>query len=301
MGFLIKGVKNHVLANKDEYCTADWGARQPDYPSHHGIDLISNAGGACSIIAIADGEVVYVQNGVTGFDDKVFTAGNYVKIKHSNGYYSRYLHMVNNSICVKVGQKVKAGDNLGVEGNTGYSFGAHLHFDVNDGTNYVDPLPYLLGEKSLGSNTTNNEPIKPTTNVTLHKGDKVTLKNAPLYGASTSTDKANTVNGNYYVYCDGIINNRVRITTSKNNTVCTGWVNVADCNISSTTATKKLAIGDKVTVKSGAKFSNGVVPASFVYKTIFDIQNISRDGKEALIGIDGKATGWMFIKDLVIV
>ncbi|MFQ9057285.1 MAG: M23 family metallopeptidase [[Eubacterium] siraeum] len=38
---------------------------------------------------------------------------------------------------------------LGTEGNTGYSYGTHLHFDVFDGTQYVDPLPYLLGEKSF--------------------------------------------------------------------------------------------------------------------------------------------------------
>lgn len=297
MAYLLTDVKNHVLASKQEYCTWDYGTREPDYADHHGIDLINNAGGACDVIAVADGEVVYVQNGVVGYDEKVFTAGNFVRIKHPNGYYTRYLHMVNNSICVKVGQKVKAGDKLGTEGNTGYSFGTHLHFDVNDGTNYVDPLPYLLGKKSLGSNTSNTEPIEPTTNVTLHKGDKVTLKNAPLYGASTSKNKANTISGTYYVYCDGIINNRVRITTSKNNTVCTGWVNVSDCNVPA----KKLAIGDNVTVKAGAKFSDGTVPFDFVYDTTFCVKNISRDGKEALIGLDGKSTGWMYITDLEIV
>lgn len=297
MAYLLTDVKNHVLASKQEYCTWDYGTREPDYADHHGIDLINNAGGACDVIAVADGEVVYVQNGVIGYDEKVFTAGNFVRIKHPNGYYTRYLHMVNNSICVKVGQKVKAGDKLGTEGNTGYSFGTHLHFDVNDGTNYVDPLPYLLGKKSLDSNTSNTEPIEPTTNVTLHKGDKVTLKNAPLYGASTSKNKANTISGTYYVYCDGIINNRVRITTSKNNTVCTGWVNVSDCNVPA----KKLAIGDNVTVKAGAKFSDGTVPFDFVYDTTFCVKNISRDGKEALIGLDGKSTGWMYITDLVIV
>lgn len=297
MAYLLTDVKNHVLASKQEYCTWDYGTREPDYADHHGIDLINNAGGACDVIAVADGEVVYVQNGVVGYDEKVFTAGNFVRIKHPNGYYTRYLHMVNNSICVKVGQKVKAGDKLGTEGNTGYSFGTHLHFDVNDGTNYVDPLPYLLGKKSLGSNTSNTEPIEPTTNVTLHKGDKVTLKNAPLYEASTSKNKANTISGTYYVYCDGIINNRVRITTSKNNTVCTGWVNVSDCNVPA----KKLAIGDNVTVKAGAKFSDGTVPFDFVYDTTFCVKNISRDGKEALIGLDGKSTGWMYITDLEIV
>ena len=297
MAYLLKNVKNHVLASKQEYCTWDYGTREPDYADHHGIDLINNAGGSCDVIAIADGEVVYVQDGVPGHDERVYTAGNFVRIRHENGMYSRYLHMVNGSIKVKIGQKVKAGTILGHEGETGYSFGVHLHFDVNDGKKYVDPLPYLLGEKSLGSNTPNSEPTKPTTNVELHKGDKVILKNAPLYGASSSRNKANTISGTYYVYCDGIINNRVRITTSKNNKACTGWVNVSDCNVSA----KKLAIGDNVTVKTGAKFSDGTVPFDFVYDTTFCVKNISRDGKEALIGLDGKSTGWMYITDLEIV
>ena len=157
--------------------------------------------------------------------------------------------------------------------------------------------------KSHGITDKHDEPSKPTQPETtqpttdLRCGDEVALKNAPLYGSSTSKNKANTISGTYWVHSDGIINGRIRITTPKGCTDCTGWVDVVDCNV----PTKKIAIGDKVTVKSGAKFSNGVVPAAFVYKTTFDIQNISRDGKEALIGIDGKATGWMFIKDLVIV
>lgn len=142
-------LKNHVLASKAEYCTADYGTREPAYSTHHGMDFINDAGHACDVIAVADGEVVYVQDGVPGYDDEVYTAGNFVRIKHESGVYSRYLHLVNGSVKVKVGQKVKAGTVLGTEGNTGYSMGTHLHFDINDGNGYVDPLPYLLGEKSF--------------------------------------------------------------------------------------------------------------------------------------------------------
>lgn len=236
MKYLIENVKNHILYNRDEYCTADWGARQPDYASHHGIDVISVTG-ICPAIAVADGEVVRVQDGVLGHDETVYTAGNFVRIKHPNGLYSRYLHLAPNSICVKLGQKVKAGDKLGVIGDTGYSFGTHLHFDVNDGTTYLDPLPYLLGEKSfyIGKQDEPEQPDTPEpTNPTadLRCGDEVTLKNAPLYGASTSKSKATTVSGTYWVHSDGVINGRIRITTPRGCTDCTGWVNVADCRVS---------------------------------------------------------------------
>ena len=58
--------------------------------------------------------------------------------------------------------------------------------------------------------------------------------------------------------------------------------------------------GDKVKVKSGAVFSNGVKPISAVYTTEFVIQRLSKDGTEACIGIDGQDTGWMFCKDLIL-
>ena len=57
--------------------------------------------------------------------------------------------------------------------------------------------------------------------------------------------------------------------------------------------------GDKVKVKSGAFFSNGIKPISAVYTAEFVIQRLSKDGTEACIGIDGQDTGWMFCKDLI--
>lgn len=58
--------------------------------------------------------------------------------------------------------------------------------------------------------------------------------------------------------------------------------------------------GDKVKVKSGAFFSNGIKPISAVYTAEFVIQRLSKDGTEACIGIAGQDTGWMFCKDLML-
>ena len=68
-------------------------------------------------------------------------AGNYVMIYHGNGLYTRYLHL--DSLNVSVGQQVTKGQKLGVMGNTGNSFGAHLHFDVMLNGSYVNPMPYF--------------------------------------------------------------------------------------------------------------------------------------------------------------
>lgn len=218
MNGLVKEIKNHVLKSGAEYCTADYGTREPEYSNHHGIDFVNANGGACEVIAIADGEVVYVQDGVRGYNE-VYSAGNFVKLRHENGYFSRYLHLAPDSIKVKIGDKVKAGQALGMEGGTGYCIPAeavHLHFDINNGRAYVDPLPYLIGEKTFGR-------VIPTTSV---------------------------------------------------------------------------KVGDKVRVKEGELFSNGVTPYPEVYQTVYEVMNISLNYNEALIGIDGAYTGWMYISSL---
>ena len=280
-------LKNHVLASKAEYCTADYGTREPSYSTHHGMDFINDAGHACDVIAVADGEVVYVQDGVPGYDDEVYTAGNFVRIKHESGVYSRYLHLVNGSIKVKVGQKVKAGAVLGTEGNTGYSMGTHLHFDINDGNDYVDPLPYLLGEKSF---------YKETTKITV--GDKVKVKSGAVFSDGTKPfdEVYSTVYDVQLISRDG---KEARIGIGEQ---WTGWMYISDLYLATSQAEEKVVkIGGKVTVNAGAVFSDGTEPYPFVYKTTFDVITMSKDGKEALIGIGTDVTGWMYTSTLTAV
>lgn len=67
--------------------------------------------------------------------------GQFVKIRHGNGYESAYGHM--SGIAVTTGQQVRKGEIIGFVGSTGYSTGPHLHFEVFvDGEN-IDPL-YML-------------------------------------------------------------------------------------------------------------------------------------------------------------
>ena len=78
--------------------------------------------------------------------------GNYVILKHPNGDYTVYGHMMKGVIVTK-GQTVKKGQILGYMGNTGYSNGQHLHFELRKGgyskINYaVDPLDYLAIENA---------------------------------------------------------------------------------------------------------------------------------------------------------
>ena len=280
-------LKYHVLESKSEYCTADYGTRELSYSTHHGMDFINDVGHSCNAIAVADGEVVTVQDFVDGFND-TYTAGNYVRIKHESGVYSRYLHLVKGSVKVKVGQKVKAGTVLGTEGNTGYSYGTHLHFDVFDGTQYVDPLPYLLGEKSFYK-------AKKPSSTAITVGSKVRVKAGTTFSDGTKpfTEVYNTV---YDVQLLSRNGKEARIGIGEQ---WTGWMYISDLYPAEQSAkVKTVKTGGKVKVNSGATFSDGTEPYPFVYTTVFDVITMSKDGKEALIGIGTDVTGWMYVKDL---
>lgn len=82
------------------------------------------------IVAAADG-VVRLARGdseIGGCDPAYAKFANYVVVTHGDGVETQYLHF--QSVTVKQGQKVKAGELLGYSGSTGWACGAHLHFKV---------------------------------------------------------------------------------------------------------------------------------------------------------------------------
>lgn len=104
---------------------------------HAGIDLVPGAG--ATIQAIADGTVRIATEsggayGVTVYVDHVID-GQVVT--------SHYAHMQHGSLAVRVGQKVKVGDTIGKVGNTGRSYGAHLHFEIIINGSTVNPLDWM--------------------------------------------------------------------------------------------------------------------------------------------------------------
>jgi murein DD-endopeptidase MepM/ murein hydrolase activator NlpD len=67
--------------------------------------------------------------------------GQCIIIDHGDGTETIYGH--SSKLLVKVGQKVNAGDVIGEVGNTGHSFGAHLHLEIHVDNTPRDPIPYL--------------------------------------------------------------------------------------------------------------------------------------------------------------
>ncbi|UVI30301.1 peptidoglycan DD-metalloendopeptidase family protein [Paenibacillus spongiae] len=96
---------------------------------HKGIDMV----GSSSILA--------ADNGVVEFAGDKNGLGRAVIINHKNGYKTVYGHM--SKLSVKSGQTVEKGDKIGVMGNTGHSFGTHLHFEIHKNGKVQNPIKYL--------------------------------------------------------------------------------------------------------------------------------------------------------------
>ncbi len=104
--------------------------------NHKGIDISGGHASGALIVAAESGTVVFAGRDNSGY-------GNYVIIRHSDGVQTLYGHCLDGSLMVKAGDNVSAGQAIGRVGNTGYSFGAHLHFEVRVNGTAVDPASYL--------------------------------------------------------------------------------------------------------------------------------------------------------------
>ncbi len=95
---------------------------------HDGMD-IAGCGYGSNIFAIESGTVVAASY---RYDN-----GQYVTIKHDNGYYAIYAHLCSGCMNVKVGDRVQRGQVIGGMGQTGYATGVHLHIGIWTGPPYA--------------------------------------------------------------------------------------------------------------------------------------------------------------------
>lgn len=124
---------------------------------HKGIDLVKPH--QSPVPSFTDGVVTHAKTGVGGSG-----LGSYgitvTVVEPGTGYLHVYAHL--DSATVKLGQKVKAGDILGTQGNTGASAGSHLHYEIRkkstpafgyeqNTTFVIDPAVYWKDEKYIGN------------------------------------------------------------------------------------------------------------------------------------------------------
>lgn len=108
--------------------TSRFGYRPAFKRVHKGLDIKVYTGD--TIVAAFDGKVRVVRYDEGGY-------GNYVVIRHNNGLETIYGHL--SKQLVKGDQEVKAGEPIGLGGNTGRSFGSHLHFETRLAGEAINP------------------------------------------------------------------------------------------------------------------------------------------------------------------
>lgn len=97
---------------------------------HYGVDIAADEGTA--ICAFADG-TVYATGEST-------TLGSYIMLEHAGGYITLYAHC---SRVTATGGSVKLGEKIAEVGQTGAATGPHLHFELHDGSLYLNPTYYV--------------------------------------------------------------------------------------------------------------------------------------------------------------
>lgn len=105
-------------------CSSSW---------HYGIDLANGCGAAIYAAQSGTVDAAFYNGGY----------GNYVRIQHGNGIATGYAHIKQGGFAVRNGQWVNAGQVIAYAGNTGGSFGCHLHFEVYINGRYTNPADFM--------------------------------------------------------------------------------------------------------------------------------------------------------------
>ncbi|MCI8670683.1 MAG: M23 family metallopeptidase [Bacilli bacterium] len=139
---------DRVLNDSTKRITQRYSSTKP----HLAIDLgyrnnesenVVKAHSSGTIIELVDGK--NLNQGSTGVE----AWGNYILIDHGNGYKTRYCHLMKNTFLVSKGQKVNKDTPLATIGDSGNSYGRHLHFEVYENNSRIDPEPYLTKDFEL--------------------------------------------------------------------------------------------------------------------------------------------------------
>lgn len=292
---------------------------------HNGIDIAVAQG--TPIKAAADGVVV---NADTVAHNDGF--GNRVILRHADGRATLYAHMVS-APPVKVGQAVKKGEVIGKVGNTGLSYGAHLHFTMLD--NYdrnpniyykgdlLDPIKVCgLGTITIsgGKTIVENGVSKYISNLNAYYSvlntekteSNVKTSDPEIKIGSTVTLRRDSTDYNGGKLAAFVYNRPHIVSEIKGDraVICYDNVVVAAVNVNnlivessvknytSTPTTQNIKVGSTVMVKLGAKTYTGGYLAPFVSSRKHVITELVRDRAVICYGSDVVAA--VNIKDLML-
>ena len=121
--------------------TCEYGWRFNGTDFHTGIDISGSGIHGAKVVAANTGTVIFTKQ--CPYNGYSYGYGTYAIVDHGGGITTLYAHM--SSLAVNVGDVVVMGQQIGNVGNTGWSTGAHLHFEVRKAGKSVNPLPYVTG------------------------------------------------------------------------------------------------------------------------------------------------------------
>jgi murein DD-endopeptidase MepM/ murein hydrolase activator NlpD len=131
-GEVVKTISPSISWPTTGVITLEFGKRSPYQLYHTGLDIANIVG--TDIIPLYEGTVTYAGEVSWGF-------GKHIIIDHGDNVSTIYAHL--SRIFVYKGQKVKIGDIIGKMGNTGWSTGLHLHFQINIYGIPINPRVFL--------------------------------------------------------------------------------------------------------------------------------------------------------------
>ena len=115
--------------------------------SHEAIDIVGKNYTLDYIVAHNDGVIDDIKDNRSNMKGSTgnLAYGNYIKIKHPEGYYTLYAHL-KSGLNFKKNQKIKKGQVIGYMWDSGNAYGKHLHFEIWKNNKRIDPIEYLKKE-----------------------------------------------------------------------------------------------------------------------------------------------------------
>ena len=291
-----------------------------------GVDVVKYKAQTDKITVHSAGKVIKTVDylgGTNGIvDNEGMGYGNYVMILHDGNYVTLYAHL--EAVYVREGQTVAQGDEIGLMGNTGNSFGAHLHFEVRKykavpagNLHDVNAYEWLDAQEWL-----DKEFPVAAASVEVKAGVKFDLRDTPIYN-SESGKSIGTRSGTYYVWSDEVKNGRVRMTNSATrvgvNRQVSFWVALADIGevtevkAEPTTETIPVAKNTLSEVKAGLKVELKDTPvyntetgasvgqrSGTYYVWSDEVKNgrVRMTNSAARVGVRGEVSFWVKVSEL---
>lgn len=135
------------------------GFKLPDRPTHYGVDVVGDD--SQTVRAVVAGRVKFSGTVPKSAGGLTWQWGYYVCIVGADNRSYYYCHMMAGSLRVSTGKMVGVGVPLGTMGNSGYSFGAHTHFEVRNAAGVaIDPTPFA-GVRNAKGVYTDNAAVTP--------------------------------------------------------------------------------------------------------------------------------------------